>query len=205
MATEQQPLDEGGHGRRARRHGRDELGSPATGPPGTGTGTTKVVRSTDPRADEHELGHRKVGDDRQHRRGAGLQRDGRGVTEDRGRESAEGQGVQGERVEATGGDAEDEPEGRGVPGSGRRIVLSVAAAMFVAELGDKTMLATATLAAQGNPVLVWIGATIGIILSGFVGVFVGRATGTRLPERTLRYGSTMLFALFGVVLIATNI
>jgi putative Ca2+/H+ antiporter (TMEM165/GDT1 family) len=77
--------------------------------------------------------------------------------------------------------------------------------MFVAELGDKTMLATATLAAQGNPVLVWIGATIGIILSGFVGVFVGRATGARLPERTLRYGSSLLFALFGVVLIATNL
>jgi len=85
-----------------------------------------------------------------------------------------------------------------------RIVLSVAAAMFVAELGDKTMLATATLAAQGDPVLVWIGATIGIVLSGFVGVFVGRATGARLPERAIRYGSSALFAVFGIVLIAAN-
>jgi Ca2+/H+ antiporter, TMEM165/GDT1 family len=84
-------------------------------------------------------------------------------------------------------------------------VLSVAAAMFVAELGDKTMLATATLAAQGNPVLVWIGATVGIILSGFVGVFVGRATGARLPERAIRIGSSVLFAAFGVALIATNL
>jgi Ca2+/H+ antiporter, TMEM165/GDT1 family len=87
----------------------------------------------------------------------------------------------------------------------RRIVLSVALAMFVAELGDKTMLATATLAAQGNQVLVWVGATVGIVLSGFVGVFVGRATGARLPERAIRYGSSALFAVFGVALIATNL
>jgi len=101
------------------------------------------------------------------------------------------------------GDDEDDDEA--VPDSGRRVVLSVAAAMFVAELGDKTMLATATLAAQGNPVLVWVGATIGIVLSGSVGVLVGRATGARLPERAIRLGSTVLFAVFGVVLIATNL
>ena len=102
-------------------------------------------------------------------------------------------------------DDTDDGDGGSV-GAGRgRVVLSVAAAMFVAELGDKTMLATATLAAQGNPVLVWIGATIGIILSGSVGVFVGRATGARLPERTIRIGSSVLFAVFGVVLIALNL
>ncbi|HEX4901176.1 MAG TPA: TMEM165/GDT1 family protein, partial [Acidimicrobiales bacterium] len=94
-----------------------------------------------------------------------------------------------------GGDEDD--DGEAVAATGRRVVLSVALAMFVAELGDKTMLATATLAAQGNPVLVWVGATIGIILSGFVGVFVGRATGARLPENAIRIGSSVLFAAFG--------
>jgi Ca2+/H+ antiporter, TMEM165/GDT1 family len=102
--------------------------------------------------------------------------------------------------------AEDgEDDEVGVAGGHGRIVVSVAAAMFVAELGDKTMLATATLAAQGNPVLVWVGATIGIILSGSVGVLVGRATGARLPERTIRIGSAALFAVFGVALIALNL
>ncbi len=90
-------------------------------------------------------------------------------------------------------------------GGGRRVVLSVAAAMFVAELGDKTMLATAALAAQGNPVLVWIGATVGIIASGALGVLVGRAGGARLPDRAIRIGSSLLFAIFGVALIATNL
>ncbi|HEY5888395.1 MAG TPA: TMEM165/GDT1 family protein [Acidimicrobiales bacterium] len=87
----------------------------------------------------------------------------------------------------------------------RSVVLSVAAAMFVAELGDKTMLATATLAAQGDPVMVWLGATIGIILSGTLGVLLGRFFGARLPERVTRIGSAVLFAGFGVVLIATNL
>jgi putative Ca2+/H+ antiporter (TMEM165/GDT1 family) len=87
----------------------------------------------------------------------------------------------------------------------RSVVLSVAAAMFVAELGDKTMLVTATLAAQGNPVLVWIGATVGIILSGALGVLLGRFFGARLPERATRIGSAVLFAAFGIALIATNL
>lgn len=85
------------------------------------------------------------------------------------------------------------------------VVMSVAAAMFVAELGDKTMLATATLAAKGNPVLVWIGATVGIIASGMLGVVVGRMAGARLPERATRIGSAVLFAVFGVVLLVTSL
>lgn len=87
----------------------------------------------------------------------------------------------------------------------RHVVMSVAGAMFVAELGDKTMLATATLAAKGNPVLVWIGATVGIILSGALGVLVGRFVGARIPEKATRIGSSVLFAVFGVVLIATSL
>jgi putative Ca2+/H+ antiporter (TMEM165/GDT1 family) len=101
------------------------------------------------------------------------------------------------------GDEDDDDEGGGT--SHGSIVMSVASAMFIAELGDKTMLATATLAAQGNPVLVWIGATIGIILSGTLGVLLGRVFGARLPERATRIGSAVLFAVFGLGLIATNL
>lgn len=86
-----------------------------------------------------------------------------------------------------------------------RVVLSVAGAMFVAELGDKTMLATATLAAQGNPLLVWIGATLGIALAGVLGVLVGRFVGARIPEHAARIGSSVLFAVFGAVLIVTSL
>jgi Ca2+/H+ antiporter, TMEM165/GDT1 family len=98
------------------------------------------------------------------------------------------------------------PDGEGaVAIDHRSIVLSVAAAMFVAELGDKTMLATATLAAQGSPVHTWVGATVGIILSGALGVLLGRVFGARLPERVTRLGSAALFALFGAVLLVANL
>lgn len=103
--------------------------------------------------------------------------------------------------------AADEPDV--APTSGRSahrsVVMSVAGAMFVAELGDKTMLATATLAAKDNPVLTWIGATCGIILAGTIGVILGRAFGARLPERVTRLGSATLFAVFGVVLLVTSL
>jgi putative Ca2+/H+ antiporter (TMEM165/GDT1 family) len=100
---------------------------------------------------------------------------------------------------------DDEDDEEGSTTGHRSIVLSVATAMFVAELGDKTMLATATLAAQGNPVLVWIGATIGIVLAGTLGVLLGRVFGARLPERATRIGSAVLFAVFGLALIVTNL
>jgi Ca2+/H+ antiporter, TMEM165/GDT1 family len=99
------------------------------------------------------------------------------------------------------GDEEEAADGAG----DRNVVLTVATAMFVAELGDKTMLATATLAAQGNPVLVWVGATIGIVLAGALGVLLGRWFGARLPERVTRIGSAVLFAVFGLVLLVTNL
>lgn len=103
------------------------------------------------------------------------------------------------------GDEDDADESTAAGGSTASVVASVAVAMFVAELGDKTMLATATLAAKGDPVLVWIGATVGIIASGLLGVFLGRAFGARLPEKVTRIGSAVLFAGFGLVLLATSL
>jgi putative Ca2+/H+ antiporter (TMEM165/GDT1 family) len=87
----------------------------------------------------------------------------------------------------------------------RSVITSTALAMFVAEFGDKTMLATATLAAKDNPVLTWIGATIGIICAGALGAIVGKMFGARLPERALRIGSAVMFFVFGVILIITSI
>ncbi len=84
---------------------------------------------------------------------------------------------------------------------GGRVVRSVATAMFLAELGDKTMLTTATLAARANPVLTWAGATVGIIACGALAVVVGRALGTRLPERATRVLASVLFAAFGMFLL----
>ena len=107
----------------------------------------------------------------------------------------------------TGDDEADlqEPTDATVAGgqSPTRVVGGVAVAMFIAELGDKTMLATATLASTQNPVLVWVGATAGIFLAGALGAIVGRAIGDRIAQRWVRIGSAVLFAVFGVALIAS--
>lgn len=99
----------------------------------------------------------------------------------------------------------DDPATTTAPSAHRSVIVSTALAMFVAELGDKTMLATATLAAKANPVLTWIGATIGIICAGALGAIVGKLFGARLPARALRIGSAAMFLVFGVILIATSI
>jgi Ca2+/H+ antiporter, TMEM165/GDT1 family len=109
-----------------------------------------------------------------------------------------------DRDAGAGEEADADGEGAGTIDR-RSIVLSVAGAMFVAELGDKTMLATATLAAQGSPLHTWVGATVGIILGGTLGVLLGRVFGAGRPERVTRLGSAALFALFGAVLLVANL
>jgi Ca2+/H+ antiporter, TMEM165/GDT1 family len=103
------------------------------------------------------------------------------------------------------GDELDDDEAARAARTARSVFLTVATAFFLAELGDKTMLATATLAASGSPVLVWIGATVGIICAGAIGVLVGRVLGARLPTRVIRIGSAVLFAVFGIGLIVTGL
>lgn len=86
--------------------------------------------------------------------------------------------------------------------AGRSAFFSIVIAMIVAELGDKTMLATATLAAREAPVATWLGATLGITASGALAVFVGRTLGSRLPRRATRITASILFAVFGLLLLA---
>jgi Ca2+/H+ antiporter, TMEM165/GDT1 family len=88
--------------------------------------------------------------------------------------------------------------------SGRSVVASVAALTFVAELGDKTMLATGALATQGDPVLVWVGGTAGMVASGGLAVLLGGALGALLPRRATLVASTVLFVVFGLGLIVVS-
>jgi Ca2+/H+ antiporter, TMEM165/GDT1 family len=79
-----------------------------------------------------------------------------------------------------------------------RVVLSVAAAVFLAELGDKTMLATITLATDYGWFGTWIGSTLGMVAADALAIVVGRALGRRLPEKAIAYGAAALFFLFGI-------
>lgn len=76
----------------------------------------------------------------------------------------------------------------------------VTVTFFISELGDKTQLATVSLAGdQANAVGVWLGSTLGMVLADAVAIAVGIIAGKRLPERAIAVGAAILFAAFGVV------
>ena len=81
-------------------------------------------------------------------------------------------------------------------------VLAVGVAFFLAELGDKTMLATITLATQHGWFGTWIGSTVGMVAADALAILVGRLMGRHLPERAIRYGASALFFVFGIWLLA---
>jgi len=85
----------------------------------------------------------------------------------------------------------------------RSPIALIAFTVTVAELGDKTQLTTATLAARSHPVYTWAGATLGLMAAGVLGALIGRELGDRLPRRALSYVSAGLFLIVGIIMIAT--
>jgi Ca2+/H+ antiporter, TMEM165/GDT1 family len=78
--------------------------------------------------------------------------------------------------------------------------LTVAAAFFLAEWGDKTMLATITLASRYKSfVAVWLGSTLGMVVADGLAIVVGILLGKKLPEKQIKVGAASLFILFGLV------
>lgn len=82
----------------------------------------------------------------------------------------------------------------------RSAFAAIASAFFLAELGDKTMLATVTLAADNDWIGVWAGSTVGMVAADALAIVVGAVAGKHLPERLIRYGAAILFFVFGAVL-----
>ena len=80
-------------------------------------------------------------------------------------------------------------------------ILAVGMAFFVAEVGDKTMLATITLATQEGWFWTWVGSTLGMVLADALAIVVGALLAKQLPEKAIKYGAVALFAIFGTVLI----
>lgn len=82
----------------------------------------------------------------------------------------------------------------------KHVVIAVGTVFFLAELGDKTMLATITLATREGAVGTWLGSTVGMVIADALAIVVGRAMGARLPERTIKIGAAVTFFFFAALL-----
>ncbi|MES2877288.1 MAG: TMEM165/GDT1 family protein [Pseudomonadota bacterium] len=70
---------------------------------------------------------------------------------------------------------------------------------FLAEMGDKTQIATVAMAAHyANPVLVVIGTTLGMLLADVPAVFVGDKLASKIPMKLVHTIAAAIFALLGV-------
>lgn len=81
--------------------------------------------------------------------------------------------------------------------SGRSAFLAALGTLLLAELGDKTMIASAALATTASPWAVWVGGTIGFVAADALAVLVGARYVSRLPRRALRLSTAALFAALG--------
>ena len=76
---------------------------------------------------------------------------------------------------------------------------TVSVAFFLAEMGDKTQLATVALAAEYKSILaVWLGTTTGMLIADAIGIGVGIVLGKKIPERLIKWVAALIFIFFGL-------
>jgi Ca2+/H+ antiporter, TMEM165/GDT1 family len=86
-----------------------------------------------------------------------------------------------------------------------RVSATVFGVVFLAEWGDLTQLATASLASGGEALSVFIGATAAMVTVAAIGVVAGQSLLRVLPERVLRRVAALIFAALAVVALVSAI
>jgi putative Ca2+/H+ antiporter (TMEM165/GDT1 family) len=94
-------------------------------------------------------------------------------------------------------DSADEEEAS--RGAGHGVLLATIIAFFIAEMGDKTQVATVVLAAQYHPLWqVVAGTTVGMLLANVPVVWLGSRFAAKLPLKAARISAAVLFAALGL-------
>ena len=94
----------------------------------------------------------------------------------------------------------DKLDDKDVPPASRWGVFGVSVvAFFLAEIGDKTQIATVMLAAKFSSLAAVVaGTTLGMLLVNVPTVFIGRAAAEKIPFRAVRMAAAALFAGLGL-------
>jgi Ca2+/H+ antiporter, TMEM165/GDT1 family len=80
----------------------------------------------------------------------------------------------------------------------RFALLTVMSSFALAEMSDKTSLATVALASAHDWRGVWLGSTLGMALADGLAIGVGRLLHQRLPQKPLHVLASLLFLIFGL-------
>ena len=81
-----------------------------------------------------------------------------------------------------------------------KILATVFTSVFIAELGDKTQLATMLFAANKNTskLMVFLGASLALILTSAIGVAAGSVIAQYVNEKTLQHAAGLGFIAIGI-------
>ena len=102
-----------------------------------------------------------------------------------------------------GDERDEEVQARATRHHQRSAVVAVTLAFLLAELGDKTMLATVTLAARHGAWGTWAGATLGMVAADALAILAGQQVVRRFSARTVRVAATCAFVVFGILLLVS--
>jgi len=81
------------------------------------------------------------------------------------------------------------------------IFISTFTTIFIAELGDKTQIATLMLSAEsGHPIIVFIGSSLALISSSVVGVLIGKWLSNKLSPNRFNFFTGLLMVLISLFL-----
>ena len=83
------------------------------------------------------------------------------------------------------------------------ILITTFSTIFLAELGDKTQLATLILSAQsGRPLVIFLSASLALISTSLLGVLIGRWIANNLPRQRFTVISGIIMLSLGVYLVS---
>ena len=81
------------------------------------------------------------------------------------------------------------------------IFLATFTTIFIAELGDKTQIATLMLSAEsGKPIIVFIGSSLALISSSVVGVLIGKWLSKKVSPNKFSFFTGLLMMIISIVL-----
>lgn len=87
-----------------------------------------------------------------------------------------------------------------------KVFFATFGAVFLAELGDKTQLASLNLAAKSKmPLLVFLGSVSAYAVITFITVMIGDTVAKFIRPEYIRYGAASLFIIIGVLMFTGKI